>query len=102
MKEKLRVNHVNGTLKIERNIASPAIIPVKYQIYYCRAFPDAESYLDIRKRLELFMKEVLNSKYDRIIIVSHGIALHLFYGMWVGMDLSELKKYGFWAMAAGV
>lgn len=67
-----------------------------------RAFPSAESYLDVWNGLELFMKEVLKSEYDRIIIVSHGITLHLFYGMWVGMDLPDLKKYGFWAMAAGV
>lgn len=67
-----------------------------------RAFPGAESYMDLWRRTELFMKEVLISEYDRIIIVSHSITLHLFFGMWVGMDLPELKKYGFWAMAAGV
>ena len=67
-----------------------------------KAFPGSESYLDLWNRIKPFMAEVINCEYNNIIIVSHGITLHMFFSMWMGLEFENLKNYGTWALAGGV
>jgi probable phosphoglycerate mutase len=67
-----------------------------------KAFPGSESYRDLWNRIEPFMKELINSEYENIIIVSHGITLTLFFSMWIGLEFDQLASFGTWAMAGGV
>lgn len=48
------------------------------------------------------MKELINSENENIIIVSHGITLHLFFSMWIGLEFDKLLSFGTWGMAGGV
>jgi broad specificity phosphatase PhoE len=67
-----------------------------------KTFDGSESYRDLWKRLETFMDEIIDNGYENIIIVSHGITLHLFFAMWIGLDFDRLNDFGIWAMAGGV
>ena len=75
-----------------------------YGTYYTdyKAFPGSESYRDLWYRIEPFMKELMDNETENIIIVSHGITLHLFFSMWIGLEFDQLLNFGTWAMAGGV
>lgn len=72
----------------------------KYSDY--KAFPGSESYWDLWNRLQSFMSELIQSEWDHIIIVSHGITLHLFFSMWIGLKFDQLQNFGLWGIAGGV
>lgn len=67
-----------------------------------RAFPGSESYRDLWNRIEPFIKEMIDSEHENIMIVSHGITLHLLFSMWIGLEFEQLTKFGTWGMAGGV
>lgn len=72
---------------------------------YCsdyKAFPGSESYRDLWNRIEPFMKELINSENENIIIVSHGITLTLFFSMWIGLKFDQLLDFGMWGISGGV
>jgi len=48
------------------------------------------------------MKEMIDSEHENIVIVSHGITLHLLFSMWIGLKFEQLTKFGTWGMAGGV
>jgi probable phosphoglycerate mutase len=75
-----------------------------YGTYYSdyKAFSSSESYRDLWYRIEPFMKELVDNANDNIIIVSHGITLHLFFSMWLGLEFDQLTQFGTWGMAGGV
>lgn len=75
-----------------------------YGTYYSdyKAFPSSESYRILWKRVETFMDEILHSEYENIIIVSHGITLHLFFAMWMGLEFDKLIEFGILTKAGGV
>jgi probable phosphoglycerate mutase len=67
-----------------------------------RAFPGPESYRDLWNRIEPFIKEMIDSEHENLVIVSHGITLHLLFSMWIGLEFEQLTKFGTWGMAGGV
>ncbi len=67
-----------------------------------KAFPGSESFHDLWNRIKPFMTELIESEYKNITIVSHGITLHLFLSMWVGLEFEQLKHYGIWGISGGV
>lgn len=67
-----------------------------------RSFPGAESYSDLWNRIAPFMDEIIRSEYQNIIIVSHGITLHLFFAMWLGIEFNDLQRFGVWGISGGV
>lgn len=75
-----------------------------YGTYYSdyRAFHGSESYRDLWNRIEPFMMEMIDSQHENIMIVSHGITLHLFFSMWIGLKFEQLPCFGTWGMAGGV
>lgn len=75
-----------------------------YGTYYSdyKAFPSSESYRDLWNRIEPFIKEMIESEHENIIIVSHGITLHLLLSMWIGLEFEQLTKFGIWGITGGV
>lgn len=75
-----------------------------YGTYYSdyKAFPSSESYQELWDRIQPFMDEILHSEHENIIIVSHGITLHLFFAMWIGLEFDALREFGLQAMSGGV
>ena len=59
-----------------------------------KAFPSSESYRELWGRIEKFMDKLLHAEHENIIIVSHGITLHLFFAMWIGLAFDNLKNFG--------
>lgn len=75
-----------------------------YGTYYSeyKAFPNSESYHDLWDRIRPFMDEIIHSESENIIIVSHGITIHLFFAMWIGIEFNSLRNSGLYALAGGV
>ena len=75
-----------------------------YGTYYSdyKAFPNSESYHDLWEKIRPFMDEIIGLESNNIIIVSHGITLHLFFAMWIGINFNSLNEFGLYAMAGGV
>lgn len=67
-----------------------------------RMFSDAESRRDEWNRLLPFYKELLDSKDENIIIVSHGDLLSVFNAMWLGIGVESLNAGEIFGMAGGV
>ncbi|MDF2587226.1 MAG: phosphoglycerate mutase family protein [Anaerocolumna sp.] len=79
---------------------APSISGGYYSDY--KAFPSSESYRELWLRIKPFMDEIINSDHNKIILVSHGITMHLFFAMWIGIEFDDLTKFGCWAMSGGV
>jgi broad specificity phosphatase PhoE len=79
---------------------APSITGGYYSDY--KAFPGSESYRDLWMRIKPFMEEMISSDNEKIILVSHGITMHLFFSMWIGLEFEDLTKFGFWAISGGV
>ena len=60
-----------------------------------RPFPDAESDRDLWNRVRPFYEEILDSKDEKIIIVSHGCLLSFFQAMLMGFEFEDLKTARF-------
>jgi len=75
-----------------------------YGTYYSdfKTFPSSESYRELWVRIEKFMDKLLHTEHENIIIVSHGITLHLFFTMWIGLAFDDLINFGIMAMSGGV
>lgn len=67
-----------------------------------KAFKNSESERDAWIRLEPFFKEILDSKEEAIIIVSHGGTLRQFHEMWLGFDVEKQNNFDILGMSAGV
>lgn len=65
-------------------------------------FSDAESRRDEWNRLLPFFKEIINSKDENIIIVSHGDLLSVFNSMWLGLSVESINKAEMFGLAGGV
>lgn len=67
-----------------------------------KAFKNSESERDAWIRLEPFFKEILDSKEEAIIIVSHGGTLRQFHEMWLGFDVEKQNNFNILGMSGGV
>lgn len=67
-----------------------------------KAFKNSESRRDTWNRLMPFFKDIIESKEENIIIVSHGDTLSLFNAMWIGLEVEMLNQCDLFGMAAGV
>lgn len=67
-----------------------------------KAFENSESERDAWYRLEPFFKEIVDSKDEIIIIVSHGGTLRQFHEMWLGFDVEMQNNFDILGMSAGV
>lgn len=59
-----------------------------------RQYNGAESKRDLWNRLSVFYDEIMGSEEENIILVSHGVALGVFYAIWLGLDAEMLNKCG--------
>lgn len=67
-----------------------------------RAFRNAESRRDTWNRLIPFLNDIVASKDENFIIVSHGDTLSLFNALWIGLTVEMLNTCDLFGMAAGV
>lgn len=67
-----------------------------------RLFSDAESRRDEWNRLKPFFDEIMGSKDENIIIVSHGDLLSVFNAMFLGLDVEILNTIEIFGFAGGV
>ncbi len=67
-----------------------------------KLFSDAESRRDEWNRLKPFFDEVMGSKSDNIIIVSHGDLLSVFNAMFMGLDVEHMNHFEVFGLAGGV
>jgi len=67
-----------------------------------KAFKNSESRRDTWNRLTPFFKDIIESKDENVIIVSHGDTLSLFNAMWIGLEVEMLNQFDLFGMAAGV
>lgn len=67
-----------------------------------RCIPDAESRRETWKRLEPFYNDIMSSKDENIIIVSHGDTLSIFNAMWLGLKPDDLNNCDLFGFAGGV
>lgn len=67
-----------------------------------KGFRNSESRRDTWNRLKPFFNDIIESKDENIIIVSHGDTLSLFNAMWIGLDVEMLNHCDLFGMAAGV
>lgn len=67
-----------------------------------KMFSDAESRRDEWNRLRPFFDEIMNSKDENIIIVSHGDLLSVFNMMWLGLEVEMLNQFELFGLAGGV
>jgi len=67
-----------------------------------KAFPGSESYREVWQRAGTFLDRLLRDEHANIVMVSHGITLHLFFARWIGLDFEDLGQYGLMAMPGGV
>ncbi len=67
-----------------------------------KAFNNSESRRDTWNRLKSFYDEIIESKDENIIIVSHGDTLSLFNAMWLGLEVEMLNQCDLFGMAGGV
>jgi len=57
-----------------------------------RSFPDAESRRDVWNRLSTFCDEIVRSADEKIILVTHGLALETWVGVWLKWDVNMLEN----------
>ena len=67
-----------------------------------KMFSDAESRRDEWNRLRPFFDEIMNSKDESIIIVSHGDLLSVFNMMWLGLEVEMLNQFELFGLSGGV
>ncbi|SHJ48196.1 probable phosphoglycerate mutase [Hathewaya proteolytica DSM 3090] len=67
-----------------------------------KIFSDAESRRDEWNRLRPFFHEIMNSKDENIIIVSHGDLLSVFNMMWLGLEVETMDQFELFGLAGGV
>jgi len=67
-----------------------------------RLFSDAESRRDEWNRLKPLFDEIMASKDENIIIVSHGDLLSVFNAMFLGLPVESLNDFELFGMAGGV
>lgn len=67
-----------------------------------RLFSDAESRRDEWNRLKPLFEEIMASKDENIIIVSHGDLLSVFNAMFLGLPVESLNQFELFGMAGGV
>ncbi|MBQ3028766.1 MAG: histidine phosphatase family protein [Lachnospiraceae bacterium] len=67
-----------------------------------RLFSDAESRRDEWNRLKPLFDEIMASKDENIIIVSHGDLLSVFNAMFLGLPVESLNEFELFGMAGGV
>ena len=58
-----------------------------YINYKC---PNGESLLDMKSRVEDFYKEITSKNYNKVIIVTHGGVIRLFYHLIKGVSLENI------------
>ena len=67
-----------------------------------RLFSDGESRRDAWNRLKSFYDEVINSKEENIIIVSHGDLLSIWNAMYIGLPVESFYEVDIHGPAGGV
>ena len=67
-----------------------------------RMFSDAESRRDEWIRLSPFFQNIIASKDENIIIVSHGDLLSVFNAMWLGLGVETLNQFELFGLPGGV
>ena len=67
-----------------------------------RLFSDGESRRDAWNRLNSFYDEVINSKEENIIIVSHGDLLSIWNAMYIGLPVESFYEVDIHGPAGGV
>lgn len=67
-----------------------------------RLFSDAESRRDEWNRLKPFFDEIMGSKDENIIIISHGDLLSVFNAMFLGLSVEFLNMSEIFGFAGGV
>ncbi|MBD5507928.1 MAG: histidine phosphatase family protein [Lachnospiraceae bacterium] len=67
-----------------------------------RLFSDAESRRDEWNRLKPFFDEIMASKDENIIIVSHGDLLSVFNTMFLGLNIEMINSSEIFGLAGGV
>ena len=67
-----------------------------------KMFSDAESRRDEWNRLQPFFDEIMSSKDENIIVVSHGDLLSVFNTMFLGLDVETINKGEMFGFAGGV
>ena len=67
-----------------------------------RLFSDGESRRDAWNRLLPFYEEVMESKEENIIIVSHGDLLSIWNAMFLGLNVESLLQAELYGAAGGV
>lgn len=67
-----------------------------------RLFSDAESRRDEWNRLKPFFDEIMESRDEHIIIVSHGDLLSVFNAMFLGLEVESLNGAELFGVAGGV
>jgi probable phosphoglycerate mutase len=95
----------------ERNLGSAVGKPVSWMKENAKPFKfnidhkcldDAESVREHWGRLSIFYNEILNSKDENIIVVSHGGTLSLFNSMWLNLNVEKLNSINIHGKAGGV
>ena len=67
-----------------------------------KMFSDAESRRDEWNRLQPLFDEIMSSKDENIIVVSHGDLLSVFNTMFLGLDVETINKGEMFGFAGGV
>ena len=67
-----------------------------------RLFSDAESRRDEWNRLKPFFDEIMENKYENIIIVSHGDLLSVFNAMFLRLNVEIMNTSEIFGLAGGV
>lgn len=67
-----------------------------------RLFSDAESRRDEWNRLQPLFDEIMASKDERIIVVSHGDLLSVFNALFLGLGVESLNQFELFGLAGGV
>lgn len=67
-----------------------------------KPFIGAESKREVWNRVLSFYNQVIESKEQNIIIVSHDGTLSIFFAIWLGLDIHMLSKYNLSGNSGGV
>ena len=67
-----------------------------------KKFSDAESRREEWNRLFPFYQEIVNNKYEDIVIVSHGDLLSTFHSMWLGLNVESMNTAEIFCCSGGV
>jgi broad specificity phosphatase PhoE len=67
-----------------------------------RSFPNAETFEEVYNKVSPVIHEIINNKYENIIIVGHGLALVMFLLQWLKMPVGCLENIAFEASSGGV